>query len=887
MNKKFLSAILFGALMVTSTGTFVSCKDYDEDIDAINSELTNIKSTIAALQSKVDAGNYVTGVTKTAEGITFTFSNGTPVLVEVKDGAQGEAGKDGSIVEVKEGVLYIDGEATDIKVCEEAPVSEHKPAVKIVGGEWAVLNAEGEYDSTGVLATSTTAVQNADKSWTLTIKDAEGNAQEVKVPSASSLITSIDVVPDANSEFKKLTVKYATFAKPSSWAGERELPTNESKVYAVNSMNVRIDPVSAPAQDVEFYLTNTVNHTMSNLKFSATPSVDSNYPLTTANIAGRAAVTNNGLWTLYMNQFVLDKDAAKAFDKDMADNTGARVYAVNANLTARSKYNVTIDNAAAANLTKVRVVDMANSEAALGATATAITVNVGQTYKIDEIAAEDGLMWDMYFSAASATAVETFGLVFDHLNRTFTVTKRPDVVTDATAFDLNVNTLDIKGTKGTAKYKVSLSAAVSGTVAYDAVEYDLTRFNNTANDDYFSLPISALKEALGANWTTWANSVKLENTAVESFKDASLASWAKVDDITATTTSGLTYELRKSDGTTTDVNNFNNIRIKVAKATTKTYIVDTQYFIKVTFKNAAGSYINHVSVPVTFKAPTVAEQFALKSGYVVDGVVNAYYYNYENASKAVALAHYFDAYDADATLAKDTDAAVVSASNGEPYNTNLVAALSATDMATAELSLVEGTITGPWSGSLKQNAKTNTEVGYGKDLIIEATNTHYDGWLYKTDAQKYYSFKIKLMSPIFEGTIKPVSGSTINVTANAETGFAITKDMIELADYNKNLYCVVPDATGTPNNEEGGNDVWKAAQINDVWVTKDANNTYIKKFSMQEYKTDADGEVTQEGAIVLYADPLPNTQATSMVVNVKDCWGYKKAQEVSVTIVKQ
>ena len=29
MNKKFLSAILFGALMVTSTGTFVSCKDYD------------------------------------------------------------------------------------------------------------------------------------------------------------------------------------------------------------------------------------------------------------------------------------------------------------------------------------------------------------------------------------------------------------------------------------------------------------------------------------------------------------------------------------------------------------------------------------------------------------------------------------------------------------------------------------------------------------------------------------------------------------------------------------------------------------------------------------------------------------------------------------------
>ncbi len=39
MNKKFLSAILFGALMVTSTGTFVSCKDYDDDIDRLDQEI--------------------------------------------------------------------------------------------------------------------------------------------------------------------------------------------------------------------------------------------------------------------------------------------------------------------------------------------------------------------------------------------------------------------------------------------------------------------------------------------------------------------------------------------------------------------------------------------------------------------------------------------------------------------------------------------------------------------------------------------------------------------------------------------------------------------------------------------------------------------------------
>ena len=904
MNKKFLSAILFGALMVTSTGTFVSCKDYDEDIESINKELVDIKSQIAALQNKVDAGNYVTGVTKTADGITFTFSNGAPVLVAIKDGAQGPAGMDGSVVEVKDGVLFIDGEATEIKVCEEVAAAEFKPAVTIIGGEWAVLNEEGEYDSTGILATSTTAVQNADKSWTLTIKDAEGNAQEVKVPSAASLITSIDVAPNATYNGVScayLQVTGATFTKPSQWAGQRELPSNKSRIYAVNKLNVRIDPVSAPAQDVEFYLTNTKNHTLSNLKLAAVATQDSNNgAITIDGINGRAAVTGNGLWTLYMNQFVLDKDAAKAFDKDLADNTGSTAYAVNANLAARSKYNVVVGKSNADALKSVQVLKAAgDNEAVLDGTKKSITVNVGQTYKVTEGTtwphadvdaqrrfSQDGLMWDMYFSAASATAVETYGLVFDHLNRTFTVTKRPDVVTTATAFDLNVTTLDIYGNIKTAKYSVSLSSAVSGSVAYDAVEYDLTKFNNTAADDYFSLPISALKEALGTNWTTWANSVDLTKTAVAVYKNANLSN-DFVANVTASSTNGLTFDFRQSNGNATpDVNALNNVRIKVGKAADKTFTIDTQYYIKVTFKNASGSYINHVSVPVTFKAPSVADQFELKAGYVVDGVVNAYYYDYENASKEVALKHYFDKFDADATLAKDTDTSIASKNGDAAYNTDKLAKLSSSDMATAKLSLKEGTINGSWT-SLAQSTTTNTEVGYGKDLIIEATNTHYDGWLYKTDAQKYYSFKIKLMSPIFEGTIKPVSGSTINVTANAETGFAITKSMIELTDYNSNLYCVVPDKAGTPNNEEGGNDVWKAAQIKDVWVTKDANNTYIKKFSMQEYKVNADGEVTQEGAIVLYADPLPNTQETAMKVNVMDCWGYKKTQEVSVTIVKQ
>ena len=52
MNKKFLSAILFGALMITSTGTFVSCKDYDDDIENLQEQINNL-ATKADVEAKL------------------------------------------------------------------------------------------------------------------------------------------------------------------------------------------------------------------------------------------------------------------------------------------------------------------------------------------------------------------------------------------------------------------------------------------------------------------------------------------------------------------------------------------------------------------------------------------------------------------------------------------------------------------------------------------------------------------------------------------------------------------------------------------------------------------------------------------------------------------
>jgi len=48
MNKKFLSAILFGALLATTTSTFVSCKDYDDDINSLQEQIDGLKTSLTS-----------------------------------------------------------------------------------------------------------------------------------------------------------------------------------------------------------------------------------------------------------------------------------------------------------------------------------------------------------------------------------------------------------------------------------------------------------------------------------------------------------------------------------------------------------------------------------------------------------------------------------------------------------------------------------------------------------------------------------------------------------------------------------------------------------------------------------------------------------------------
>ena len=86
MNKKIKNLFLAGALVLGLSWVAVSCTDYDDDINKLQTDVTNVsgqvstlQSTVNELQNKINAGFVITSVTPiTGEpgGYTITTSDG-------------------------------------------------------------------------------------------------------------------------------------------------------------------------------------------------------------------------------------------------------------------------------------------------------------------------------------------------------------------------------------------------------------------------------------------------------------------------------------------------------------------------------------------------------------------------------------------------------------------------------------------------------------------------------------------------------------------------------------------------------------------------------------------------------------------------------------------
>ncbi|WP_289307185.1 PL29 family lyase N-terminal domain-containing protein [uncultured Phocaeicola sp.] len=220
MNKKFLSAILFGALMVSSTGTFVSCKDYDDDIKDLQEQINSNKDAIAALQKLVGEGKWVTNISSIENGFSVTMSDGTTTSITGIKGADGKNGTEWTIGE--DGFWYKDGEKTASQaVGEDGKAGVTAPSPKIdANGMWVVYEwdaAKGEFveKTTEIPAQGTSAyVVVKDGVYVLHIADETGKFQDITLPATSDAF----VVEAAAA---KVNVKFET-AKWTEWNATKD-----------------------------------------------------------------------------------------------------------------------------------------------------------------------------------------------------------------------------------------------------------------------------------------------------------------------------------------------------------------------------------------------------------------------------------------------------------------------------------------------------------------------------------------------------------------------------------------------------------------------------------------------------------------------------------------
>ena len=175
MRKKYLSALLFGALLFASAGTFTSCKDYDDDISNLQEQINTVVADLNDLKALVGDG----GVS------SVTFDEATGVLTVVDAAGTHTYTIKTSAGEVGEVTITIDGQ--DLVVNGEV-VGQVGDKVEVNENGELTVNGEG----TGITVGKYAILENeSDNTYTITLPDAEGNLQTITL--LKSVATNLTV----------------------------------------------------------------------------------------------------------------------------------------------------------------------------------------------------------------------------------------------------------------------------------------------------------------------------------------------------------------------------------------------------------------------------------------------------------------------------------------------------------------------------------------------------------------------------------------------------------------------------------------------------------------------------------------------------------------------
>ena len=367
MNKKFLSAILFGALMVTSTGTFVSCKDYDDDIENLQEQINklatkdDLSSQIATLQSALNnaASNATDAIAKATAAEAAAKAAGdeaaaakaaaekTAAEAEAKAIEAAKATVESTKAELED--LVAAGMAENKTELEKmaAKVDEATKQVEEIVGSISDMVTSVELVYSNAKQTSTWWYANhpwweeydADKNY----KDSEIVYEELKDADGNVIGYKYYYVNDRDTQgYRGETLYTTTIVEKDNKFGPSETAyiefTKGTQIQRGGEFTVRVSPANAELLPEMI--------TFVNSKGEALDMMDVTKVSRYNGLLTRAA-ENSGLWTV---EYALKEYDEKAFAAAQATDNGRILYAIQVNNTlttastryATSSYDLTL-----------------------------------------------------------------------------------------------------------------------------------------------------------------------------------------------------------------------------------------------------------------------------------------------------------------------------------------------------------------------------------------------------------------------------------------------------------------------------------------------------------------------------------------------------------------
>ena len=476
--------------MVSSTGTFVSCKDYDDDIDNINKELTDIKSKLSDLESKVTTGGaYVTKIESVEGGLKVSVSDGTSYNLTIAGTPAGST----VVIDKTTGEISIDGTPTGFFATTGTTPQGESTAPYVKDGFWYFYDdatkafVKSEYKASG----NAWAVQKGD-SVVLHIPNEAGVMQEITLPTSSSALTALNATPSKWTSGKNIA--WSKAGADVTWAGKKgNVAAGQLLIGQLGSETATVTPASYDLGAQELTLVDIDGKTAP-VTVTAT-AAEGDY------VTDRAA-SPSGKWNLAiaMTDEVTADNIATAFTKKVNGVDKNVKYALAVNGTVMTGYEYVIDtqtvNESKTNTAYNKAnIGLASANVALGTSTLSLN------------AATAAQAYDSYltFEGASKSLAEAKGITVDGMNITV-----PATAAATPGLSVTVNILDITGK--IAKNNVALMIAgtsVSETETVAPVSIKISTVNS------FSVDLGTIFTNLDANIAQNADATKTTVTTAD------------------------------------------------------------------------------------------------------------------------------------------------------------------------------------------------------------------------------------------------------------------------------------------------------------------------------------------------------------------------------------